>query len=64
MFFALSVAFSVCLRKCVWGRMLDLVFLCLCYVSSVVLIIVSFSFVECSAGCGVNSLVCAFEVLE
>ena len=30
-------------------------------VASVVLFIVSLSFAECSAGCGVNSIVCVFE---
>ena len=28
---------------------------------SVVVLIVSLSFVECSAGCGVNSIVCVFD---
>ena len=48
MFFVLSVVVYV-LRKCVWGRMLDLVIFMFLSVGSVALFIVSLSFVECSA---------------
>ena len=42
--------------------MLDLVFLWFCLRG--VLFIVSLSFVECSAGCGLNSIVCVFKELR
>ena len=41
--------------------MLDLVIFMFLSVGSVALFIVSLSFVECSAACGVNSIVCVFE---
>ena len=58
---SLYLSCFVCvLRVYVWDRMLDLVFYCL-FVGSVVLFIVGLSFVECSTGFGVNSIVCGFQ---
>ena len=69
--FSIFVFFSLCLpcfvyvlQKSVWGRMLDLVIFMFLSVGSVVLFIVKVSFVECSAGCGVNSIACIFERLR
>ena len=60
-FFALSVVFWICFAKvCLGSNVRPSIFMVLS-VGSVVLLIVSLSFVKCSAGCGVNSTVCVFE---
>ena len=59
-FFACLSCFVCVLRKCVWGQRLELIFVCF-FVESVVLFIVSLSFVDCSVGCGVKSIVCVLE---
>ena len=60
-FFALSVVFCICFAKvCLGSNVKPSIFIVLS-LGSVVLFIVSLSFVECSAGCGVNSIVCVFE---
>ena len=60
-FFALSVMCCMCFEEvCLGSNIRPCIFMFL-FVGSVVLFIVSISFVECSAGCGVNSIVCVFE---
>ena len=60
-FFLLSVVFCTCFAKvCMGSNVRPSIFIVLS-VGSVVLFIASFSFVECSAGCGVNNIVCVFE---
>ena len=60
-FFALSVLFCMCFEKvCLESNVRLSIFMFL-FVGSVLLYIVSLSFVECSAGYGVNSIVCVFE---
>ena len=59
--FALSDVFCICFAKvCLGLNVRPNIFMVLS-MGSVVLLIVSLNFVECSAGCGVNSIVCVFE---
>ena len=60
-FFALSVVFCMCLAKVCLRSNVRHSIVTVLSVESVVLFIVSVSFVECSAGCGVNGIVCVFE---
>ena len=63
-FFALSVVFCTCFAEvCLGSNARPSIFIVLC-VGSVVLFIDSLSFVEYSAGCGVNSIACVFEVFR
>ena len=58
MFFALSVMVCVSFKKvCLVSNVRPSIFRS-SFVGSVVLFIVILSFVECFAGCGVNSIVC------
>ena len=60
-FFAFSVVFCVCFAKvCLGWNVRPSLFMVLS-VGSVVLFIVSLSFLKCSSGCGVNSIVCVFK---
>ena len=61
MFFALSDVFCMCFEKvCLRSNIKPSIFMFLS-MGSVLLFIVSLSFVECPAGCGVNSIVWVFE---
>ena len=63
-FFTLSVVFCICFEKVCLGLNVRPSIFMILSVESVVLFIGSLSFVECSAGCGVNSIVCVLEGLR
>ena len=60
-FFALSVRFCMRFEKVYLGSNVRHNIFMFSFVGNVLLFIVSLNFVECSAGHGVNSIVCVFE---